>query len=240
LSTYLVVIAFNGKDLTDIDTSDGASEFVSSFFASTGPGVIIIALSATFGLYFVGSFLYMDPWHMFTSFGQYLLLSPSFINVLMIYAFSNWHDVSWGTKGADKADVLPSASTKKDEKGDTKVVEELEKPQADIDSQFGDVVKRALAPMAHVEEKSEKTLEDAYKGFRTKLVATWIFSNALLAVAITSDSLDEFGFTTKASVRTSRYFQALMWSTACLSLIRFLGCAWFLSKSYIMCCFRRR
>lgn len=191
---YLVVRAFTSPDTTDIVVNEGAAKFVDTFFASTGPGIILIALAATFGLYFVASFMYMDPWHMFTSFGQYLLLMPSFINILMIYAFSNWHDVSWGTKGSDKADVLPSAQTKKDEKGKTAVIEEVDKPQADIDSQFEATVRRALAPYKPPPEKEDKTLEDSYKNFRTRLVATWIFSNALLAVAITSDNLSRFGF----------------------------------------------
>jgi len=196
-SMYLVVRAFTSKNTTDIVTDEGAKKFIETFFSSSGPGIILIALAATFGLYFIASFLYLDPWHMFTSFGQYMLLMPSFINVLMIYAFSNWHDVSWGTKGADKADVLPSAQTKKDEKGKTTVVEEVDKPQADIDSQFEATVKRALAPYKPPPEKEEKSLEDSYKNFRTRLVATWIFSNALLAVTITSDSLDKFGFTVR-------------------------------------------
>ena len=194
LSMYLVYRAFTHGG-TDIDIKDGTGKFLQTFFGSSGPGIIIIALAATFGLYFLASFMYMDPWHMFTSFGQYLLLMPSFINILMIYAFSNWHDVSWGTKGSDKADVLPSAQTKKDDKGKTTVIEEVDKPQADIDSQFEATVKRALAPYVPPVEKNEKTLEDSYKSFRTKLVSTWIFSNALLSVAITSDSLDKFGFT---------------------------------------------
>src|SRR5271163_1966418 len=139
--------------------------------------------------------MYMDPWHMFTSFGQYLLMMPSFINILMIYAFSNWHDVSWGTKGADKAEALPSAQTKKDDKDKVMVVEEVDKPQADIDSQFEATVKRALTPYKAPAEKEEKSLEDSYKNFRTRLVATWLFSNALLSIIITSDSLDKLGFT---------------------------------------------
>jgi chitin synthase len=195
ISIYLVVQAFTGEGTEKLKTNEGSKAFFESFFSSTGPGIVIIALAATFGLYFVGSFLYLDPWHMLTSFFQYLLLMPSFINVLMIYAFSNWHDVSWGTKGSDKADVLPSAQTKKDEKGKTTVVEEVDRPQADIDSQFEATVRRALAPYNPPKEKSEKSLEDSYKNFRTRLVATWIFSNALLAVAITSDSVDNFGFT---------------------------------------------
>lgn len=34
-----------------------------------------------------------DPWHMFSSFFQYLCLAPSFTNVLNVYAFCNLHDV---------------------------------------------------------------------------------------------------------------------------------------------------
>jgi chitin synthase len=201
LSIYLVVRAFTSDDATDIVTDEGADEFLKSFFSSSGPGIIIIALAATFGLYFVASFMYMDPWHMFTSFFQYLLLMPSFVNILMIYAFSNWHDVSWGTKGSDKADALPSAQTKKDEKGKATVIEEVDRPQADIDSQFEATVRRALAPYNPPPDKDEKSLEDSYKNFRTRLVATWIFTNAGLAVAITSEDANKFGFSVSTILR---------------------------------------
>jgi chitin synthase len=195
LSFSLVVRAFEpGNKSTGFDTKDGVDDFLKSFFSSTSSGIIIIALAATFGLYFVASFLYLDPWHMFTSFGQYLLLMSSYINILMIYAFSNWHDVSWGTKGADKADALPSAQTKKAGDGKAAVVEELDKPQADIDSAFETTVKRALTPYVEPKTEEKKTLDDSYKSFRTKLITVWIFSNALLAVAITSDNFDKFGF----------------------------------------------
>ena len=193
LSMYLVYRAFAGGHGFDIDFSDGAAKLASSFLGST-TGLIIIALAATFGLYYVASFLYMDPWHMFTSFPAYLLIQSSYVNILNVYAFSNWHDVSWGTKGSDKADALPSAQTKKTD-GKHAVIEEPDKPQADIDSQFEETVKRALKPYQEPKVNEEKTLEDSYKSFRTKLVVAWIFSNALLAVAITSDNFDKFGLT---------------------------------------------
>ncbi|KAJ1891283.1 hypothetical protein LPJ66_007009, partial [Kickxella alabastrina] len=60
---------------------------------------IVISMAATYGVYFLSSFLYFEPWHMFTSFIQYTLWLPSSINILMVYAFCNTHDVSWGTKG---------------------------------------------------------------------------------------------------------------------------------------------
>lgn len=196
-SLFLVVHAFlpkpPGAPNTDIDFKDGAGAFFKSFFSSAGSGIIIIAVAATFGLYFVASFMYLDPWHMFTSFPQYMLLMSSYQNILNVYAFSNWHDVSWGTKGSDKADVLPSANTQMSGDGKAAVIEEPDKPQADIDQQFEVTVRRALT--AHVENSTveKKSLEDSYKSFRTRLVTAWIFSNALLALAISSDSFDKLG-----------------------------------------------
>lgn len=191
LSLYLVVQAFSpSSTLSDIEWSQGFSALVKSFFSSQSNGIIIIALAATFGLYFVASFLYFDPWHMFTSFPQYIFLASSYQNILNVYAFSNWHDVSWGTKGSDKADALPSAQTTKAADGKAAVIEEPDRPQADIDSAFEVTVKRALAPYVEPKVDESKSLEDSYKSFRTRLVTAWIFSNALLAVGITSANLN--------------------------------------------------
>ena len=192
---YLVVRAFSGGAPMDFNTSEGVGKFLESF-SSSGAGIIIIALAATFGLYFVASFMYLDPWHMFTSFPAYMAVQSSYINILNVYAFSNWHDVSWGTKGSDKADALPSAKTTTDG-GKEAVIEEIDKPQADIDSQFEATVKRALTPYVAPVEHEEKSMDDSYKSFRTRLVTFWIFSNALVAVCITSDGVDKFGFTVR-------------------------------------------
>ena len=40
-------------------------------------------------VYTVASFLAFDPWHMFTSFIPYLLLSPTYINILNMYVEKN-------------------------------------------------------------------------------------------------------------------------------------------------------
>ena len=198
LSMYLVVAAFTGGNELPIDTHDGVDTFLKDFFSSSSSGIILIALAATFGLYFVASFMYMDPWHMFTSFPQYLLIMSSYINILNVYAYCNWHDVSWGTKGSDKADALPSVTTTKEGNGKTALIEEPDKPQADIDSHFEVTVKRALLPFVEPSVDEKKSLEDSYKSFRTKLVVAWIFSNAILGLAITSDTFDKFGLTVLA------------------------------------------
>lgn len=238
-SVYLVVQAFSNGIGLDF-TGDDPDEVFNTFFSANGTGIILLAIFATFGLYYIASFLYLDPWHMFTSFGQYLLLMSSYINVLMVYAFSNWHDVSWGTKGSDKADALPSATVQKGDDGKNNVVEEVDLAQADIDSQFEKTVKRALTPYIAPKEETKKSLEDSYKSFRTRIVTLWIFSNALLAILITSDNASEFGFTSGASTRTVNFFHALLIATAVLSIIRFSGCLWFLGKSGLLCCFARR
>ncbi|KAG2045467.1 hypothetical protein BDR06DRAFT_978194 [Suillus hirtellus] len=57
----------------------------------------------THGLYFFSSFMHLEPWHMFTSFIQYMFLLPSYVNILstvtQMYAMCNLHNVTWGTKG---------------------------------------------------------------------------------------------------------------------------------------------
>lgn len=188
---YLVVHAIQSGVLGTLSNSSFGDVLTNTGFT------ILMALVSTFGLYFLASFLYLDPWHMFTSFPQYLLCQSSYINILNVYAFSNWHDVSWGTKGSDKADALPSVQTIKGP-GQAVVIEEVAMLQKDIDSQFEQTVKRALTPYKEKKEVEKKTLEDSYKSFRTRLVTLWIFSNAFLALCITSDAVDKFGFTVRA------------------------------------------
>lgn len=187
LSFYLVAQALTGDNLK-FNFSNGVGVFLTSFINSTG-GLVLVALISTYGIYLIASILYLDPWHMLTSSWAYFLGMPSSINILMVYAFCNWHDVSWGTKGSDKADELPSAQTKSD--AQTAFVEEIDKPQADIDVQFEQTVKRALAPWKEPEEKEEVNLDDSYKSFRTNLVLLWTFSNGLLALCINNEGMKQ-------------------------------------------------
>ncbi|KAL2827722.1 chitin synthase-domain-containing protein [Aspergillus cavernicola] len=241
LSFYLVVSVFTGGML-DFNFDDGVAAFLASFFSSTGGGVVLIALASTYGIYILASILYLDPWHILTSSWSYFLGTTTGINILMVYAFCNWHDVSWGTKGSDKADTLPSAKIKKDDDSKKTFIEEINKPQADIDSQFEVTVKRALTPWVEPNENEgkEKTSDDSYKNFRTGLVCLWVFSNLLLALMITATGVDKLCLSNTSTTRTSGYFQAILWITAGLSLFRFIGALYFLAKAGILCCVSRR
>jgi len=195
LTVYLVVRAFSSSPIGEQISLESGKAFFNSFFGSGAgvAGLVLIAIITIYGLNFIASFIYLDPWHMFHSFPQYLLLMSTYINILMIYAFNNWHDVSWGTKGSDIAQSLPSANVIKGDK--EAVVEEIEQEQVDIDGKFEKVVKRALAPdMPASDEKAEKkNVEDSYKSFRTGLVYSWLLSNLALIITVTSDAFRSVG-----------------------------------------------
>ncbi|KAL4078434.1 glycosyltransferase family 2 protein [Scleroderma yunnanense] len=63
-----------------------------------GGSLVLFSVAITYGVYITSSLLAFDPWHLLTSFVPYMLLMPTYLCILSIYAFSNLHDISWGTK----------------------------------------------------------------------------------------------------------------------------------------------
>lgn len=233
ISFYLAASAFKETSITSI------GEFFSNFFTSI-TGLIVVALASTFGLYILSAILYLDPWHILHSFVQYMFMMPSFVNVLNVYAFCNWHDVSWGTKGSDKAEALPAVKSTKDSDGKTAVVEEVERPQSVVDQQFQSVVKRALAPYKPPKDKDEMTTDDRNKSFRTNLVLIWILCNVVLVAAILSTEADLVGWNASVSSRTKYFFAFLLWANAVIAVFRLIGHVTFVTKSWFHVCFSRR
>ena len=43
---------------------------------------LVVSMCSTWLLYLFASILFLDPWHMATCFIQYLLLTPTYINIL--------------------------------------------------------------------------------------------------------------------------------------------------------------
>ncbi len=98
---------------------------------------LIVSTVSTIGLYFLMSFLYLEPWHMITSSAQYFILLPSYICTLQVYAFCNTHDVTWGTKGdnVNRTDLGGAIG-----KGGT-VELEMPSEQLDIDSGYDEALR---------------------------------------------------------------------------------------------------
>ncbi|KAG0330288.1 Chitin synthase, class 2 [Dissophora globulifera] len=195
----------------------------------------VISLISTYGLYIVSSLMHFEPWHMFTSFIPYLFLLPAYVNILMVYAFCNTHDVSWGTKGDNKAPELGGATkvTK-----DGQEVMKLEKPSTreDIDAVYQLNMQELSVRPDYVKEKRDKKTkqEDYYKMFRTRLVLTWMFTNAALIIAMTSSfSFQKDDATATATKPTSNdmfnpYLSMIFWSVAALGAVRFVGSSLYL------------
>src|SRR5436190_5622929 len=112
--------------------------------------ILIVSLLSTYILYFLVSFLFFDPWHMFTYFIQYLILTPTYINILNVYAFCNTHDVSWGTKGDDKPPTLGTVEAKPGAKFEINIPEK----EVDLNSQYENEIR--MLSTTYVEPKAEK------------------------------------------------------------------------------------
>ncbi|EIE87189.1 chitin synthase 1 [Rhizopus delemar RA 99-880] len=82
--------------ISAVDTAESSTDarFLALIQQSTFRDVII-SVCSTYIMYLVSSCLFLDPWHIFTSLVPYVFMSPSYTNVLNIYAFCNTHDVSW-------------------------------------------------------------------------------------------------------------------------------------------------
>jgi len=205
---------------------DDAGDSIAAMLGQTTFRNIIISLCSTYVLYLVSSVLFLDPWHMFTSFLQYIFLAPSYTNVLNVYAFCNTHDVSWGTKGDNTvATDLGVVKSKKDsETGEHTVEVELPTEQKDLNEIYEeaclDLSKEFVPEKQHRDAKTKQ--EDYYRAFRTRLVISWIISNLLLVVIITNTTTfnDTLG---TYQARSATYLGFVLWSVAALAAIRFVG-----------------
>ncbi|KAM0718694.1 hypothetical protein Q7P37_005765 [Cladosporium fusiforme] len=202
---YVVAIQLKGDD----DLNLGNNLFTN----------MIVSTLSTIGLYFIMSFLYLDPWHMFTSSAQYFALLPSYICTLQVYAFCNTHDVSWGTKGDNSSKTDLGVA-----KGSKSGVVELEMPseQLDIDSGYDEAL-RNLRDRVEVPEPPpnvSQIQEDYYRAVRTYVVIVWMCCNAVLVMAVSEAYPTE-------SIGENYYLKIILWSVAALALFRAIGSSTF-------------
>jgi len=195
---------------------------------------MVISLLATFGLYFISSLLHFEPWHMITSFTQYMFFLPSYVNILMTYAMCNLHDVTWGTKG-DNGSAKDLGGAKKVKGDDGKDVMELELPagREDVD-QLWSASKNAL----RFKEPEQKEHRDAAtkqadndRNTRTNVVLAWVATNMAMILVFTSSAFvkwvaDHGGVT--GGTAFNPYLSFLFVALAFLSAFRFFGSTMYL------------
>lgn len=194
---------------------------------------LVVSVVSTYTLYFFGAFLYGEPSFMFTSFIQYLLLSPSYINILNIYSFCNIHDVSWGTKGAPMAKDLGVAKLTGVNKDELVMIA----PGIESNETYLNTLEslRTL-PLEPARVNIKKAKDDSYYAFvRTITVLVWIVTNAtLVAVVLDIGGIDLLTNTVAENkdgsiVGNSQVFLTIiLWIVAGLAAFRFCGCVLYL------------
>ncbi|KAF8959174.1 glycosyltransferase family 2 protein [Flammula alnicola] len=222
ITIYMTVaaflLAFKGiENLAHAQTLTFSSMFSNHIFRN-----IVLSLLATLGLYIIASLIFFEPWHMITSFIQYMLMAPSYINVLNVYAFANVHDVSWGTKGDNTvAKALGTVTTGKSKTGEVEA--EVPTDEKDINALYEDAIHQLNTKPPKVESKPDPSTlqEDYYRTFRTNVLLAWVLTNSLLAAAITSTN--EKAATGGANKAVNGYMAFLLGSVAGLAFIRFVG-----------------
>ncbi|KAI0691142.1 glycosyltransferase family 2 protein [Cerioporus squamosus] len=217
ITVYMTFAAFflAFKGIENIQKTDGPltadSLFTNSIFRN-----IVISLVATLGLYVAASLIFFEPWHMITSFLQYLLMAPSYISVLNVYAVrDSCCDVSWDIDRSRVVKVGPN-------KNEVEVAVPTE--ETDINAAYEDAIHMLSTKPPKVDSKPDPQTqqEDYYRSFRTKCVLLWwTLSNALLAAIIvtaTGKASDKGAHNT-----VNGYMAFILFSVAGLALIRFIG-----------------
>ncbi|KAE8442988.1 hypothetical protein EG329_002451 [Mollisiaceae sp. DMI_Dod_QoI] len=191
---------------------------------------IIVSLLSTYILWVFISIVFFDPWHIVTSSLQYLLLSPTYTNVINVYAFCNTHDVTWGTKGDDKPEKLKGATVT-----NGKPDEELSFDDGDLNALYDSALEK-FATEAEPEVKKVNASEQELnynRGFRTYVVLAWMFCNAaLVAVVLNAGGLQRLKVDPSNGVEDESgtvkvYLFVVLWSVAGLSGFKFIGAMWY-------------
>ncbi|KAJ7599620.1 glycosyltransferase family 2 protein [Mycena floridula] len=223
ITVYMTFAAFflAFKGIENIQHTDGPlslnSIFTNSIFRN-----IVISLCATLGLYLIASLIFFEPWHMITSFVQYLLLAPSYIAVLNVYAFANVHDVSWGTKGDNKVvQDLGVVVASKDAGGMAEV--EISTEEKDINAAYEDAIHVLNTKPPKVDSKPDAATvqEDYYKSIRTNVLLAWTLSNGILGAVVVNATEKAAGSSAANAVKG--YMAFLLFSVAGLAFVRFVG-----------------
>ncbi|KAL1946121.1 hypothetical protein VTO73DRAFT_15248 [Trametes versicolor] len=227
ITVYMTIVAFflAFKGVDNIIKTDGpltpSSLFTNSIFRN-----IVISLLATLGLYILASLIFFEPWHMITSFVQYLLMAPSYISVLNVYAFANVHDVSWGTKGDNK--VSTDLGVVKTGPNKNEVEVEVVTGETDINAAYEDAIHMLSTkpPKADSKPDAATQQEDYYRSFRTNVSFRSCCGGRYRTRSLRPSSCTTA--TGKASDKGAHntvngYMAFILFSVAGLALIRFIG-----------------
>ncbi|EMD35236.1 chitin synthase [Gelatoporia subvermispora B] len=211
---------------------------------------IVVSMFATLGLWVLASVIQLDAWHLVTSSLQYMLMAPSYINVLNVYAFANVHDVSWGTKGDTKTSKDLGRVKGKEQEAVEVLVPTEQSLRLEYEAAVDVMHSKPVDEEEEVDPQAEREASD--RNFRTKYVPvfasvdvahmyyhpsvfpasfstlrsvllTWALTNILLAAVVITASTK--ASSTNAGRAVNGYLAFLLFSIAGLAAVRFIGSA---------------
>lgn len=231
------------------ELADGKFTF-QTLFSNSVFFTLIVSLLSTYVLWIFISVVSLDAWHIATSVSfststlltfadlqqsfQYFLLSPSYINVINVYAFCNVHDVSWGTRAPPPPPSIGTTSLSADGNIDAEI------STTSLDLLYSSALATIAVPCPPETDAplSKKESDEAYyRTFRSYVVLAWMFCNAaLVAVILKSGGLErlsvkkqeEVSADGSASSVVKAYLLVVLWSVAGLSAFKFVGAMWYL------------
>ncbi|KAL8278351.1 hypothetical protein RQP46_009243 [Phenoliferia psychrophenolica] len=192
---------------------------------------IVISIGATYGLYIISSLLHAEPFHLITSFVQYMFIMPSYVIVLTIYSFANLHDLAWGTKGSTSTKDLGGATKKKGDDGKETVQVDIPTAPEDVDALWLHMRKEVSTPYVAVHQKRDIDTKQAdhFANIRTNTLLTHLGVNMLIVVFFTSKIWTNFvAAHSNSDPVVNWYMVGIFWSVAMLSAFRFLGSCMYL------------
>ncbi|CEQ40167.1 SPOSA6832_01759 [Sporobolomyces salmonicolor] len=158
-------------------------------------------------------------------------LRPIYINLLNIFAFSNLHDFSWGTKEQNKAEIDLGITRKV---GKDEVAMALPSDQDDIDVTYDRALhnlktRPMIIPPQLTDKQKEEAVRDFYASVRTNVLLLWVLTNALLVATILEGNYSSTFSSGGGNGRTQIFLVIVLVFVALMSLIRFIG-----STAYIL------
>lgn len=192
---------------------------------------LVVSMLSTYLLYAIGAVIHGQPSFMVTSFFQYLLLSPTYVNVLNIYSFCNIHDVSWGNRDVPQAKDLGTAKVA-DESGQL-VMTVVPASEQEIEEAYLNTVEDLKVPPPPEVKPKRQHNDDSYYAFiRTITVLAWMLTNAILVAVVlaTGGSTDS----TWDDYRNSTIFlTVILWVVAALAAFRLVGSVLYVLQNMI-------
>lgn len=99
---FAILVVNTAKIIIDMINGEGKEDFVIPLVYLRALIIFVIIGHALPILWTCSFRKYVE---MITSLLSYLYYSPTYINILQIFAFARIDDLSWGTKGLDMADT---------------------------------------------------------------------------------------------------------------------------------------